>query len=139
MQSPFPNQTPDNSVPPHIPGPAEIHAYVRALGAIYDYEGLYSFTTWLTKHHVEVTERVTAQHGGMKLFRMTLIALRAAVEGEKSASGADLAGDAAGELAILIKVQIESVEEWGGWPSQEYVDFYREKRLRSAPPRVAGR
>lgn len=128
----------NNAVPSHIPGPAELHAYVRALGILRDYEGLYSFSTWLTTHHAEVTARAEARYSGSRLLFRTLVALRIAVEsGLGSGSEHDLEGSA--EIAQLIKTQIEGVEEWGGWPAQEYVDMYLKGHLKIAMPGVSRR
>lgn len=118
----------DKPIPPHIPGPAELHSYVRVLGMLRDYEGLYSFSTWLTKHHAEVTARAEARHSGSKLLFRTLVSLRAAVD-----------GGAPDDITQLIKAQIEGVEEWGGWPAQEYVELYQKGHLKSAVPGVGGR
>ncbi|KNG52614.1 hypothetical protein TW65_00034 [Stemphylium lycopersici] len=116
---------------PHVPGPAELHAYVLALGKLRDYEGLYSFTTWLTKHRSEFNVRVRAQHGGKNvLFRM-LIALRLAVDGGGMGMRSHYAPSAPGDIALLIKNQINDVEEWGGWPTQEH----QGERLSGPPAR----
>jgi hypothetical protein len=125
-------------IPPHIPGPAELHAYVRALGVLRDYEGLYSFSTWLTKHNVEVIARARAQHGGSDMLFRTLVALRAATGGWLE-EGLDARPKAPEEIKELIKAQISSVEEWGGWPSQKYVQLYIEGHVKSATPEVGGR
>ncbi|KAF3047551.1 hypothetical protein E8E12_010300 [Didymella heteroderae] len=126
------------SIPAHIPGPAELHAYVRALGVLRDYEGLYSFSTWLTKHNVEVIARARAQHGGSDMLFRTLVALRAATGGWLE-EGLDARPRAPEEIKELIKAQISSVEEWGGWPSQKYVHLYIEGHVKSATPEVGGR
>jgi hypothetical protein len=126
------------SIPPHVPGPAELHAYVRALGVLRDYEGLYSFSTWLTKHNVEVIARARAQHGGNDMLFRTLVALRAATGGWLE-EGFDSRPTAPEEIRQLIKTQIDSVEEWGGWPSKKYVTLYIEGHVRSATPEVGGR
>ncbi|KAI8939334.1 hypothetical protein NX059_003125 [Plenodomus lindquistii] len=117
----------------HIPGPASLHAYVRVLGLLRDYEGLYSFSTWLTKYHVEVTDRAEAQHSGSKLLFRTIVALRDAVDGTETRPGAPA------DIAQLIRMQMEGVEAWGGWPEQKYVDLYRQGRMKSARPVVGGR
>ena len=132
------SQEESNTIPPHIPGPAELHAYVRALGTLRDYEGLYSFSTWLTKHHASVTARCEAQHSGSKLLFRTLVALRAAVTGHL-VEGSDQEDRAPDEIVQLIRTQIESVEEWGGWPGQEHVGLYVKGGLRSHLPHVGGR
>jgi hypothetical protein len=123
----------ESTIPPHIPGPAELHAYIRALGILRDYEGLYSISTWLAKYHAEVTARAEARHSGSKLLFRTLVALRAAVDGPVQEQGAP------DDIAQLIRMQIESVEEWGGWPDQSYVDMYRKGHLKTPMPGVGGR
>ncbi|KAI4920384.1 uncharacterized protein J4E92_008603 [Alternaria infectoria] len=138
VQSPTGDQT-ANVISPHIPGPAELHAYVRGLGILRDYEGLYSFTTWFTKHHAEVTARAEAQRSGRHLLFKTLVALRLAVDGGGFEPGNDHTSGAPEDIALLIKTQIESVEHWGGWPAKEYVDMYAKGHLKSAPPVVGGR
>lgn len=120
-------------IPPHIPGPAELHAYVRALSALRDYEGLHSFSSWLVRHKMDVTNRASARHSGGKLLFRTLVALRLAVEGEKAGQGAPE------EIAQFIRIQVDNVEEWGGWPDREYVDMYKKGFLKTSVPRVAGR
>ncbi|CAO2656347.1 Nn.00g051500.m01.CDS01 [Neocucurbitaria sp. VM-36] len=126
------------AIPPHVPGPAELHAYVRALGILRDYEGLYSFSTWLTKHHAEVTARAEARHSGSRLLFRTLVALRIAVD-EGLAAAADQGQGGLAEIAQLIKAQIESVEGWGGWPAQEYVDMYVKGHLKTSIPGLGRR
>ncbi|KAF2129865.1 hypothetical protein P153DRAFT_315201 [Dothidotthia symphoricarpi CBS 119687] len=125
-------------LPPHVPGPAALHAYVRALGILRDYEGLYSFSTWLAKHHVEVTARAQAQHSGSKMLFRMLVALRAAMGGWLE-EGQDKRPKAPQDIVLLVKRQIESVEEWGGWPSQKYVQLYIKGQLKTAAPGVGGR
>ncbi|KAG9192385.1 hypothetical protein G6011_11119 [Alternaria panax] len=138
MQSPTGHQT-DNVVPSHVPGSAELHAYVRALGVLQDYEGLYSFTTWLTKHHAEVTARAEAQRSGRNVLFRTLVALRLAVDGRGSESRDEYTSGAPEDIALLIKTQIESVEQWGGWPARDYVDMYIKGDLKSGSPVAGGR
>jgi hypothetical protein len=139
MQSSTTDQDAGTIVPPHIPGPAELHTYVRALGILRDYEGLYSFSTWLTKHHTGVTARAEAQRSGSQILFRTLVALRLAVDGGRLSSGLNYAPDAPEDIALLIKQQIDGVEEWGGWPAQEYVDMYAKGHLKTAMPTVGGR
>jgi hypothetical protein len=127
-----------NIIPPHIPSPAELHAYVRALGTLRDYEGLYSFSIWLTKHWVEVTARSEAQHSGNKLLFKTLVALRAAVTGYLDI-GEDQEYRASDDIVQLISNRIENVEQWGGWPTQEHVDLYVMGGLKGGMPTVGGR
>jgi hypothetical protein len=133
-----PSYEESNVIPPHVPGPAELHAYVRALGMLQDYEGLYSFSIWLTKHCNEVTARSEAQHSGTKLLFKTLVALRAAVTGYLE-TGKDQEHRASEEIVQLISSRIETVEQWGGWPTQSHVDLYVKGGLRGEMPTVGGR
>ncbi|KAH7085404.1 hypothetical protein BKA63DRAFT_458891 [Paraphoma chrysanthemicola] len=139
MQAPTPDDENTDNVPPHVPGPAALHAYVRALGTLHDYEGLYSFSSWLAKHHEAVTARSEAQHSGAKLLFRTLVALRVALEGRLHGE-AIMAQKAPDELVQLIKAQVESVEEWGGWPDSDMVELYVKGGLKSQGiPGVGGR
>jgi hypothetical protein len=133
------NHPASNMIPPHVPGPAALHAYVRALGVLRDYEGLYSFSIWLTKNNAEVTARSEAQHSGSKLLFKTLVALRAAVTGYLG-NGRDLElSPEQRDIVQLIVYQIQTAEHWGGWPTQEHVDLYVEGRLKGEMPTVGGR
>ncbi|KAF2685932.1 hypothetical protein K458DRAFT_365130 [Lentithecium fluviatile CBS 122367] len=120
---------------PHVPDPAVLHAYVRALGTLRDYEGLYSFSTWARANHAAVTARANAQRSGSRALYRAFVALRAALDGS-------LSNDREGapeDLAALIREQIESVEEWG-WPRDEHVDMYVNKVLwgSTGGPRAVG-
>ena len=125
-------------IPPHVPSPAELHAYVRTLGLLRDYEGLYSFSTWLVQHHEGVVARATAQHGGSRMLFRTLVALRAALTGWLE-EGNDVRPAAPAELRQLVKAQINSVEAFGGWPSKKYVGIYLERHWGNSTPSVGGR
>ena len=134
-----PTQTPSpttatTAIPTHTPSPALLHAYVRALDALRDYEGLYSLSSWLARHSEQVTARAEAQHSGCKMLFRTLVALRVAVEGTH-----ERARRAPADVAQLIRAQIAGVEAWGGWPARDYVELYVKGHLRSAGPVVGGR
>ncbi|KAF2026820.1 hypothetical protein EK21DRAFT_92068 [Setomelanomma holmii] len=139
MHSTIHDANTSNLIPPHIPGPAELHAYVRALGMLHDFEGLYSFSSWVTKHHKEVTARSEAQHSGARLLFRMLVALRAALEGRLQ-GGQGSRQRAPDDIVELIRGQIEGVEEWGGWPESDKVDLYAKGALKSqGMPGVGGR
>ncbi|KAF2738262.1 hypothetical protein EJ04DRAFT_550014 [Polyplosphaeria fusca] len=111
-------------LPPHIPDPQALHVYVRALGMLRDYEGLYSFISWACTNHAEITKRVLQEHNGPITWRKTLIALRASFDG-------GLAYDskrAPDDLNELAKNLVQGVEEWGGWPSETEVELYSVKK-----------
>lgn len=108
-------------IPPHAPGPDVLHAYVRALGFLRDYEGLYSFSIWLTTYPEKITARAHAQHRGPQLLYNTLVALRAGLTGRLDSS--QVHDGAPEEIVELVKAQINNVEGWT-WPSEEHVDSY---------------
>lgn len=111
-------------IPPHIPAPTVLHVYVRALGILRDYEGLYSFATWAASHHAEITARANAQHSGPQALFRTIVALRAGLEGVLQEGQPAASKD----LVELIRVQIESIEEWD-WPSEKDVERYKQGTL----------
>ena len=86
-----------------------------------DYEGLYSFSGWLTTYHKEITVRANAEHGGQRILYRTLVALRAALEGTLDRKITHQG--APEEIIELVKAQIEGVEGWQ-WPPEEHVDTY---------------
>jgi hypothetical protein len=117
-------------IPSHIPGPATLHAFVRALGILRDHEGLYSFSTWATNNATKIMARANAQHSGRKALRRALIALRAALDGVLE-EGTE---SAPAEVRELVKNQVEGVDEWGGWPSDTEVDWYTKGKFRVSSP-----
>lgn len=119
-----------DALPPHVPSPSVLQAYVRALGMLRDYEGLYSFSSWLTTYHREVTIRAAAEHSGQRILYRTLVALRAALEGTLDSK--IVHQGAPQEITELVKAQVEGVEGWE-WPPREHVDTYvaRQAGLRS--------
>lgn len=121
--------------PSHVPSPAVLHAFVRVLGCFHDYEGLYSLSTWMTKHHEKISTLAASTTLGNQILFRTLVALRGAVQGDLHKRQEHLYhGSGSPEIAQLVKAQIESVEEWGGWPDQYYVDLYVEGNLKFNMP-----
>ncbi|OCK81477.1 hypothetical protein K432DRAFT_326163 [Lepidopterella palustris CBS 459.81] len=105
------------------PGPAVLHSYVRALGLLRDYEGLYSFAQWMAEFHLELTQRASSQSGGPAALRRTLIALRVYLERNWDSSP-DERSSAPKELVALVRERVESVPEWEGWPKIDELEVY---------------
>jgi hypothetical protein len=129
--STFHQRRPTIPIAPHIPSPTTLHAYARALGALHDYEGIYSFTTWLSSNQREITKRAQAQFRGLNHLRGTLKAVRKGLDGFAAQGQLQKAPE---ELVLLVRDQIEDLAEWGGWPSDEEMALYREgtrKRIRT--------
>lgn len=99
-----------------VPRPAHLHAYVRALGSLRDYEGLLSLVQWMVEAKDELAEVIEEQRGGMRRMRLTLIAVRVFLE-----------QGASEEIVALVEQLVESVEEWGGWPVDEELELYRNR------------
>lgn len=114
-----------------VPRPALLHAYIRALGVLRDYDGLYRLVCWMSKHRSELTKRCAMDRRGRILMRRALIALRVFVEDrwEPKESELDVAmipPSATPEQIEKIKRIIGWVKQWGGWPSDEEVEMYVE-------------
>lgn len=105
------------------PKPTVLHSYVRALGLLRDYEGLYSLSLWMAEFHSELTERAEEQKGGPAALRRTLVALRVFLERSWESSSEEQSG-APVELVLLVKERIENVPEWRGWPTMDEVELY---------------
>lgn len=105
------------------PKPTVLHSYVRTLGLLRDYEGLYSLSSWMVEFHLELTERAEEQKGGPAALRRALIALRVFLERSWERPSGEKHG-APTELVLLVKERIESVPEWRGWPTIDEVEFY---------------
>lgn len=118
-----PNSSQD-SIILHLPNPVVYHAYVRALGFLSDWEGLYSFSRWMTAHHHELNERANAQFGGPAMMHRTILALRCALEG--TLDGVKKQERAPQEIIELVKAEIECVEGWG-WPPDSYTEYYSQR------------
>ncbi|KAF2011661.1 hypothetical protein BU24DRAFT_377002 [Aaosphaeria arxii CBS 175.79] len=126
LETHAPHVLPIEPTPPLVPRAALLHVYVRALGAVRDYEGLYSFSTWAVSHAAQISAameaHVSPSNSLERLWRRTLVALRCALEGRLS--GGQHNAPASTELIVLTKAQIDSIEDWGGWPSDEEVEEY---------------
>ena len=144
----------DVSLPPllEVPGPALLHAYLRALGWAADYDGLVETTRWMVKYATELAERRARDHNGERLMRKVIVAIRVFLdrswlsssteteEGKENAVDAAETDDSAAlsakqlllrlerpareELVNEVRELIESVEVWGGWPTDDEVDGY---------------
>ncbi|KAH0080519.1 hypothetical protein KCU60_g16665, partial [Aureobasidium melanogenum] len=114
-----------------VPRPALLHAYIRALGVLRDYDGLYELVQWMVKHRNELAKRCAMDRRGQILMRRALVALRVFVEDRWEPPKPDLEEEqippsASDEQIENIKRIVGSVKQWGGWPSDEEVEMYVE-------------
>jgi hypothetical protein len=112
----------------NTPRPAALHAYVRALGALGDHEGLLSLTKWMRAHKEELDMVVEAGLNGGYRRRLMLTAIRVLLECPndiQSAWRTDVRiPRASDDVIALVKNEIEHIEGWLGWPSDEEVKEY---------------
>ncbi|RDI84213.1 hypothetical protein Vi05172_g5988 [Venturia inaequalis] len=119
------------SLPAHlaVPDLATLHAYVRALGLFSDFEGVYSLVRWMVSAKEDISKVTARKLNGMNRLKRCIVAVRALLESPGRDVGMKMVEDkaiegASEELIALVKEQIESVPEWGGWPSDEMVEQY---------------
>ena len=151
------DDTPDSSPPlPSyltIPEPALLHAYIRALGWHASYTSILTALKWMAKHQNELAETCEQAPNGPKLMRRTIVAARVFLERSWLPSNwsqdCDLAehdDDDDGKPETLKRLEaqasdrqieearalVESVEGWGGWPTDGEVGVYcrDEKRFK---------
>lgn len=87
-----------------------LHAYVRALGAVDDHEGIMSAFKWMVKNNEELEAISHETRNGVLGFQKTIIAIRYLLE---ESSYAEQARDLATKVVW-----------WGDWPSDEAVVSY---------------
>ena len=130
---------PQETVPSmlHVPSPAVLHAFVRALGIAGDNTGLLNLLQWMSNHASTLKEAADEYLNGERVMRRTLVAARVFIEGPPwgQPSLHDLNDpqklvfpDVLAEKAYDI---ITEMPLWDGWPSDEEVRDYvnRETRL----------
>lgn len=119
------------SLPVHlaVPDLTTLHAYVRALGLFGDFEGIYSLIKWMVSAKDDIAKETGRKLNGINRLKKCIVAVRALLESpgrdqrmliveEKDIEGASE------ELIALVKEQVETVPEWGGWPTDEMVEQY---------------
>ena len=141
---------PRQDVPPpplEVPSFVVLHAYIRALGWIADYDGLLQTVRWMATHADVLATRAKQDRNGGRMRRRTFCALRVYLERRwlkkvglgvvKAEKGTD--GDAVDEVgAVLrrlgrgaprrvveeVRGVVEGVECWSGWPGEREVEEY---------------
>jgi hypothetical protein len=113
------------------PGPALLHAYIRALGLLRDFSGLEELVHWMVDHQIELAKRRAMDRRGSIMMRKALTALRVFLEDRWEPSeptrdddGEVYASFASPEQVEAIATLVDRVDGWGGWPSDEEVEYY---------------
>lgn len=134
-----------------IPNPAILHAYIRALGFLRDYQGLVELVAWMRMYWDELSARKEQDRNGLVVFRRCIVALRVFLEGhweeelhrahhitEMAASDQETTEQgrhdyndfgAPPELRNQAQDYVENIDDWGGWATEAEVDAYLERRV----------
>ena len=124
-----------------VPGPAELHAFIRVLGLRRDYNGILDLIEWMSLFADDINVLANEQRNGKTMMRRCLTAVRVFLERswmqmrdlgfepwiaeyggnvvEADPASVDIV-NAVGEIILENK-------HWGGWPSDEEVEEYCSK------------
>ncbi|KAF1352112.1 hypothetical protein BDV97DRAFT_139950 [Delphinella strobiligena] len=134
------------------PSLAILHAYIRALGSLRDFEGLRETVHWMREYWAELSARKDEDRRGVATLRKCIVALRVFLDGhwennirdeqlenryeqEPESIQAQSYGTyengigASGDCLDDVQDIVESMEDWGSWASDEEVVAYMENRL----------
>lgn len=134
-----------------VPRPATLHAYIRALGIMGDYEGLLSVASFMHDNVSGLLQHCDNELNGYVRLRRAIVALRCFLERsweeqseqqalpaisdalselDELAQSADQEDKTTGEpapeeLIMLVRDKVESLAaKWGHWPSDGEVEEY---------------
>ena len=132
-----------------IPSPALLHAYVRSLGWMADYNALLETVRWMVANKGKLAERRDMDRNGDEMMRLAIVALRVFLErswlSTDEIRGPGLFGagtkkhvmdtplekqlrrlqsPASKDVAEMIQTLVENVDDWGGWPEDNEVEEY---------------
>ena len=89
---------------------AHLHAYVRVLGFLEEYDEMLSVLEWMVQNQDALAQIAEQSRNGSKLIRRTIIAFK--VFCTRTAS------------AVEAERLVESVGKWGGWPGDSEAQKY---------------
>lgn len=117
------------------PTAESLHAYMRVLGVLQDWQGIFNLLAWMVKYQGEIAAATQMPRNGPRLLRRTLVAARVYLE--RSWVALERGDGDADEAAVVVDLQrapdrtvanirrmIEQTAQWGGWPSDEEVGDY---------------
>ena len=111
-----------------VPSPANVHAFMRALGSARDDEGIVDLLRWMAFASPQLEVVAQELRNGPRLFRFTLIAARVYLERSWNEATENVKEELAlGSLIDEAISIIESVESWNGWPTNDEVYEYCRK------------
>ncbi|KAI9779612.1 MAG: hypothetical protein M1839_007277 [Geoglossum umbratile] len=107
-----------------IPHPSEIHAYVRVLGLLQEHEELLALFHWMAKHSSELDVVANESNNGRRIRRRAVVAARVFLEPSYWEKVSCKPGKGDAHILEQVKMVVESMESWGGWPSDDEVAAY---------------
>ena len=115
-----------------VPGPSALHAYVRVLGFVQDYDALLAVLRWMADYAPELQAVIDESRNGESLFRRTLIATRVFLERswillseqDGDQKPYDPPEGAPEHVVQQVYQVIGSMDGWGGWPTDDEVEAY---------------
>ena len=124
-----------------VPGPAELHAFIRVLGLRQDYNGILDLMEWMSLFADDINALADEQRNGRTMMKRCLTAVRVFLERswmQMRDSGskpwiAEYGGivvevdPASVEIISAVQEIILENRYWGGWPSDEEVEEYCSK------------
>jgi hypothetical protein len=118
-----------------IPNPSDLHAFARALALYGDFEGIYSLVKWMVSAKDDIQKVAEREVNGRRRFVRCIIGIGALLESPgrdhrlSNVERKDEIKGASEELKALVKQDIDSVPEWGGWPREDEVEAYFRVRV----------
>ena len=124
-----------------VPGPAELHAFIRVLGLRQDYNGILDLIEWMSLFADDINALADEQRNGRTIMRRCLTAVRVFLERswmQMRQSGFETwiaeyggtvieADPTSVEIISAVHEIILENKHWGGWPSDEEVEEYCSK------------
>lgn len=118
-----------------VPHPAHLHAFIRVLGLHRDYDGILKVVQWMDRFADELHHQQRQHMNGERAMRTTMTAIRAFLEGSWTLDDDRMNDGSSGQAEEATKAAptdifekifeiIDRQELWGGWASDEEVDFY---------------
>ncbi|KAF2764838.1 hypothetical protein EJ03DRAFT_320452 [Teratosphaeria nubilosa] len=134
----------------YCPSPVLLHAHIRALGWLGDYNGLLDLTRSMVAHQHKLGEQRKRDRNAEDLMSLSIQALRVFLERrwlpvKSSGDSAEQASDAARQNDVLTRLEtpapveiveeverlVNSVDDWPSWPDEEEMAKYcRNERFR---------
>ncbi|KAI2835375.1 hypothetical protein CBS147343_5516 [Aspergillus niger] len=130
----------------HVPSPAVLHSFVRALGLAEDTDGLLSLLRWMRQYETTLKEKYDENLNGEKMMRRIIVAVRMFLEGYWGRSpqafrewepsmehthDVHMHNDSEADSATFSDASLQEAYDiittsqvWGSWPSDEEVLDY---------------